>query len=151
MDIRALTAELALKYKAEITRFYYDNVRSAQFFEHYTLEEAEAKIDGFIGYLETDKCIAFGAFENNEIIGFIWAYAHPFREELRMYVNEIRVLEGYRRRCIGEELLKSVEKKAKKKGIKTVYLHAEGNNFESRKFYDSCGYTEERIQLRKEI
>ena len=151
MIIEFLTVEQSLKYKSEITQFYFDNVRANQLYECYTLQEAEAKIDSFIDHLEKDECLAFGAFDCDKIVGFIWAYKHSFREERRMYVNEIRVREEYRGRGIGSELLKSVEEKSKELGIDVIYLHAEGNNSGSRVFYDRCGYIEERIQFRKEL
>ena len=122
MKTEALTPELARKYKTEITRFYFDNVRSCRFLEHYTWEEAEAKTEGFIDHLENNECISFGAFENGEMIGFIWAYPHKFREENRMYVNEIRVREGCRHKGVGKSLLSAVEAKTKEMGLPAIYL-----------------------------
>ena len=148
---RLLDAEIAGKYRQEIARFYYDNVRSNAFYNHYTFEEAYEKIGGLISHLLDGTAIAYGAFEYEELCGFIWAYRHPFREEKRMYVSEIRVKEEYRHRGIGTELLRLVEAKAKEIGIGAMYLHAEANNADALKFYKDLGYKEERIQFRKEI
>ena len=95
--------------------------------------------------------MVYGAFYNEIIVGFIWAYPHQFREENRMYVSEIRVKEEYRSRGIGKSLLKTVESIAKEKGFPAIYLHAEANNQDARRFYVNCQYKEERIQFRKEI
>lgn len=151
VKIEAITPDLARKYRNEITKFYFDNVRSNQYHEHFGWEEAEEKIGGFINHLENDESIAFGAFEDEKIIGFVWAYPHQFREENRMYVNEIRVMEEYRGKGYGKKLLGFVEDKAKEMRVSAVYLHAEASNPESRKFYRCCGYEEERIQLRRTV
>ena len=68
-----------------------------------------------------------------------------------MYVSEIRVKEEYRGRGIGKELLGLVEEKAKEMGLGAVYLHAEAGNTDARRLYEACGYSEERIQMRKEL
>ena len=147
--IEAITPDLAQEYRIEITQFYYENVRSNQYYEHFRWEEAEEKIRGFIKHLENDECTAFGAFEDEKIIGFIWAYPHRFREENRMYVNEIRVREEYRGKGYGKKLLTLIEERAMEMGFTAVYLHAEANNADARCFYADRGYNEERIQLRK--
>ena len=149
--IRLLDAEIAERYRKEIAQFYYDNVRSNAFHSHYTYEEAYEKIGSLIGHLTDNTAIAYGAFENEELCGFIWAYRHPFREEQRMYVSEIRVKEEYRNRGLGTAMLKMVEEKAKEMGIGAMYLHAEVNNADALRFYKAFGCEEERIQFRKPL
>lgn len=149
MRIEALTDEKAEEYRKEIAELYYENVRSNSFHEHYTFDEAYEKIGSLIDHLRDDTATAYGAFHDTELVGFIWAYVHQFRDEPRMYVNEIRVKEEYRHRGIGSQLLKLVEDRAKEKGLPAVYLHAEAKNREVRRLYETCGYMEERIQMRK--
>ena len=108
-------------------------------------------IGDLIAHLSTNTCIAYGAFEGKEIIGYIWAYQHQFREELRMYVNECSVKDGYRSRGIGKALITLIEKRAKELGLPALYLHAEADSLDAVRFYRSNGYREERIQFRKEI
>lgn len=151
MKIENLTVEKAEKYRKEIAHFYYDNVRTCSSFEHYTYDEAFEKIGSFLNHLADYTATAYGAFEGEEIIGFIWAYIHQFREERRMYVNELRVKEEYRNRGIGSQLLKMVEDKAREQEIYALYLHVEANNQEAIRLYQRYGYRYERIQLRKEI
>ena len=151
MNIELLTAETADRYRKELTEFYHKNVCSAAYFTHFTIEEACEKIGNLIDHLKSHTAFVYGAFDGKEIIGFLWAYAHQFREENRMYVSEIRVKEDYRGRGIGTEMLKSVEAKAGEMRFDAIYLHAEAENTDVRKFYETMGYREERIQLRKEI
>ena len=151
MKIEEVTVEAAIRYRKEIAELYFENVRSCSGLEQYTYEEAYEKIGGMIGHLDDQTAVVFGAFEEEMLCGFIWAYIHPFREEIRMYVNEIRVKEEYRKRGIGTMLINEVEKKAKELGIGTIYLHAEGTNQVSRTFYTVCGYDEERVQYKKRL
>jgi ribosomal protein S18 acetylase RimI-like enzyme len=149
--IEELTVETAEKYREQIAQFYFENIRSCAFLNHFTSEDAYKKIGDFIEHLKDRTAISYGAFDDEKIVGFIWSYVHQFREEKRMYVNEIRVKEAYRGRGIGKELLRLVENKAKEMGLGAVYLHAEAGNIDARKLYEACGYLEERIQMRKEI
>ena len=151
MKIEPITAEMAERHREQIVQLYFENVRSNAFHSHYTYNEAYEKIGSLIVHLRDDTAIVYGAFEDDELIAFIWAYVHQFREETRMYVSEIRVKEEYRRHGIGSQMLRMVEDKAKELGIGAIYLHAEANNPEAIRFYKTSGYCEERIQLRKEL
>lgn len=151
MRIEALTAEKAEKYRREIAQLYYENVRSNSFHAHYTFEEAYEKIGSLIDHLKDNTATVFGVFEGEELVAFIWAYVHQFREEPRMYVSEVRVKEEYRNRGLGKQLIRFVEDKAKRMGFGAIYLHAEAQNKVARRLYEACGYMEERIQMRKEL
>ncbi|MBR4205254.1 MAG: GNAT family N-acetyltransferase [Clostridia bacterium] len=151
MRTEALTAETVRKYRGEIARFYFDNISSCSCMSHYTFGEAYEKIGDFIRYLDAGEAIGYGLFEKAEICGYIWAYPHQFREEKRVYVNEIRIREDCRGQGYGKELLRLVEERAKEMGINAVYLHAEANNPSAVGFYHANGYEEERVQFRKEI
>ena len=88
-------------------------------------------------------------FDNEELVGFVWAYPHQFRDEVRVYVNEIHVAEPYRGRGAGKQLLSAVESMAKSRGYGAIYLHAEGDNEGAISLYRSLGYEIERVQFRK--
>lgn len=115
------------------------------------LIEAEAKIEDFIVYLNKGDCIGYGLFCDKSICGFIWAYPYQFREERRLYISEIHIRENYRNKGYGKLLLEAVEAEAKENGLGALYLHAEASNKSAIRFYESCGYEKERIQLRKEL
>lgn len=151
VKVEELNPEVVCRYRNEIAQFYYENIRTCSCFEHYSFNEAYEKIGDLINHLSSNTCIAYGAFEEKKIIGYIWAYLHPFREETRMYINEIRVREEYRNRGIGKELIRMVEERAKELNLPALYLHAEATNSDAIRLYESIGYKTERIQLRKEI
>lgn len=151
MRIEPITATIAEKYRKDLAQLYFENARSCSFMDSFSQEDAYKKIGDFIEHLKGHKAIGYGAFEDKLLCGFIWAYPHQFREENRMYVNEIRVREEYRNRGVGSQLLRLVEDGAKRQGLGAIYLHAETGNKDARRLYESCGYIEERVQLRKEI
>ena len=146
-----LNAETVRKYRQEIAQFYYGNMQTCSCLEHYSFDQAYEKIGDLIDHLSTNTCIAYGAFEGSEIIGYIWAYPHSFREEKRMYISECTVKEGYRNNGIGKAMISLVEQRAKESGFPAIYLHAEAGSMDAVRFYESAGYKKERIQFRKEI
>lgn len=146
-----LNAETVQKYRNEIAQFYYGNMQTCSCLDHYTYDQAYEKIGDLITHLNKNTCFAYGAFEGEEIVGYIWAYQHQFREELRLYINECSVKEGYRKRGIGRSMISLIEQRAKDLGLPAVYLHAEAGSSDAVQFYESNGYREERIQFRKEI
>lgn len=149
MKIVPITAEMAERHREQIAQLYFENVRSNAYHSHYTYEEAYEKIRSLIDHLKDDTATVFGAFKDDELVAFIWAYVHQFREENRMYVSEIRVKEEHRKHGIGSQLLRLIEDRAKELGFGAIYLHAEANNPEAIGFYKAAGYCEERIQMRK--
>ena len=146
-----LNAENVQQYRREIAQFYYGNMQTWSCLGQCSFNEAYEKIGDLIGHLNTNTCVAYGAFDDNEIVGYIWAYPHPFREEERMYISEISVKKEYRSRGVGKRLVALIEEKAKKSGLPALYLHAEAGSPDAIHFYESMGYTQKRIQLRKEI
>ena len=118
---------------------------------HCSFDRADEKIGELITHLQTHTCISYGAFENDKIIGYIWAYPHPFRDETRMYISELSVKKDHRRQGVGTALMNLVETRAREEGFPALYLHAEAGSAEATRFYEAAGYMPERIQFRKEI
>lgn len=144
-----LKREQCQKYKARLCKFYYSNIMSCTYLDNFSYQDAELKIEGMIEHVSDGSAMVFGVFDNEELIGYVWAYQHQFREEMRVYVNEIHVAEPYRGRGIGKQLLSAVESMAKERGYGAIYIHAEGNNEGAINLYRSQGYEIERVQLRK--
>ena len=117
--------------------------------DSFSYKDAELKIENLIGHVADGSAMVFGVFDNEELIGYVWAYRHQFREEVRVYVNEIHVAEPYRGRGVGKQLLYAVESLAKERGYGALYIHAEGNNEGAISLYRNQGYKIERVQLRK--
>lgn len=146
-----LSHELCLKYKNRLTEFYYSNIKACSYMDNFSYNAAESKIEGMIEHVMNDSAFVFGVFDKELLVGFVWAYKHPFREEERMYINEIRVDELYRGRNVGKQLLSTVEDLARKQGLGAVYLHTEGDNDGAIRLYEKAGYELERVQFRKAL
>jgi len=146
-----LNREQCLKYKERLTSFYYSNIKTCAYMGSFTYKDAEQKMDGLIEHVSNGSAIVYGVYDSEDLIGYVWAYEHPFREEIRMYVNEIHVDEAYRNRGIGKQLLSAVENQVKERGYGALYIHAEGNNDDAIRLYQNEGYVVERVQLRKAL
>lgn len=146
-----LNREQCLKYKERLTSFYYSNIKACAYMDSFSYDDAEKKIDGLIEHVSNGSAMVYGVFDNEDLVGYIWAYEHPFREEVRVYVNEIHVDESYRNRGIGKQLLSAVESLARSRGYGALYIHAEGNNDAAIRLYQNEGYVIERVQLRKAL
>ena len=151
MRIESLTPETASTYQHELAQLYLQNIRACSHLDRFSLDDARDKIDSLAQHLAKNTCVAYGAFHEDALCGFVWAYPHRFREEPRMYVSEIRVAEDWRNRGIGTQLLECVEDKTRELGIGAIYLHAEADNPDAIRLYESIGYRTERLQLRKEL
>lgn len=146
-----LNCEQCLKYKNRLTEFYYLNMRLCSYMDCFSEGDAKSKIDHLIDYVSNGSAMVLGAFDKENLVGFLWAYEHQFRDEKRVYVSEIHVDELYRGRGIGKSLLSAVESIAKEKGYPALYLHAEGSNDRVVDLYKKEGYVIERVQLRKAL
>jgi len=146
-----LDLDQCLKYKSRLTDFYYSNIKACSFMDSFSYRDAEQKIDGMIEHVSKGTAIVLGVFDKENLIGFIWAYENPFREEIRIYVNEIHVDALYRNLGVGKRLLSAVESIARERGYSAIYLHAEGSRENALHFYKREGYAVERVQFRKQL
>lgn len=149
--LRRLTPELCVEYQAELLNLFYANVKTCKFTDQFSKKEAEEKISQLKLYLEQDAAISYGYFCEDVLVGFIWAYRHTFREEPRVYVSVVQVLESWRGRGIGGELLRAVEADARHIGVPALYIHTEAENEGAIRLYKKEGYIQERVQLRKQL
>ncbi len=152
MKIKRLFAKDCEKYQKELTYYIYESVKNAAFEESYVEEQAYQKYQELHDYLDQEKAIVFGAFEEQRLIGFLWSYPYPFRDDKkRLYVSILHIDSEFRNKHYGEELLKKMEDVAVDLGFQAIYLHAEAQNQGALRFYERAGYKKERIQLVKQV
>ena len=144
-----LDGEQCLKYKERLAEFYYLNMTYCSCMDGFSYKDAERKIESLIEHVRNGSAMVYGTFDQENLIGFVWAYEHPFREETRIYISEIHVDERYRGRGMGKQLLTAVEGMARSRGYSALYLHAEGDKDDVIRLYQQQGYVIERVQLRK--
>lgn len=152
MTIEALSAEYIQSHQEILSQFIFRSVRNANYTEAFQLADAEKKSADLVQYVQESKAIVFGAFEDGEQIGFIWAYPYAFRSQTdRVYVSILYVNEQYRSMKIGQKLLAAVEDRARELGFRSVFLHTDASNTGAVKFYHNNGFSDERIQFVKEL
>ena len=89
------------------------------------------------------KSFAFVAKDENKIIGIITGNSY-YRE---IHISELIVLEEYRKKHIGSELIKTVENYFKDKGFENINLATYG--FQAPEFYKKCGFEIEFVRENK--
>ncbi len=86
----------------------------------------------------------FIAKENEKVIGILTG--HSYYDEV--HISDLIILEQYRNKHIGTDLIKSVEEHYKNKGFKNINLTT--YNFQAPEFYKKCGFNIEFIRENKE-
>lgn len=148
VNILFVNSDMARKYKDKFADLIYASNHHANFTDSYSHEEADMKCSEMIDYLEKNQAAVLGAFDNDSLIGMLWSYPYPFREDKnRLYISIVHIDETYRGQKIGSRMFSLIDNYAKEKGYRCVFLHTEGDNAQARGFYKHCGFKEERVQL----
>ena len=82
VQIKEMTSVEINDYKSEISSFIYESIVLCNFEENYQRQQAEERCNELYNYLLAGKAIVLGAFDENEMVGFLWAYAQSFREDV---------------------------------------------------------------------
>lgn len=90
------------------------------------------------------KSFSFIAKINNEIIGIITGNSY-YQE---VHIDNLIVLEQYRKQHIGSKLMEKVENHFKNKGFKNINLTT--YEFQALEFYKKCGFEVEFVRENKE-
>ncbi|MDQ0593128.1 ribosomal protein S18 acetylase RimI-like enzyme [Chryseobacterium ginsenosidimutans] len=86
-----------------------------------------------------EKGHSFGAFQDNELIGWIIC---DFREwNNSLFIENMLVSETFRRQNIGRLLIKAVNRKAKELQCRIVELETQNTNYGAIQFYQKAGFT----------
>lgn len=111
----------------------------------------EDKLENIKSYLNDDTAICFIAINKDEVVGFIWAYERTYlNNEKRMHINNFVINENYQGYGIGKKLYNAIHHQALEDGISNIDLMVTATS-ESVKFYEKLGFTNERIQMKKEV
>jgi ribosomal protein S18 acetylase RimI-like enzyme len=90
-------------------------------------------------------------------VGYVWFEVQARPETAfnpsrpRIYVHNISVAPGARRRGVATTLMSYVEQQAASKGIYEVVLDTWAENLEARRFFGSQGFAEFNVMLRKKL
>ena len=111
----------------------------------------EKKLNELKQYMEEEKAFVYGAFYNNELIGFIWGYPHIYFDSRRMFVNSLVVEKKYEKNGIGRQLINELINCAKELKMDEIDLTVAPFNENAMKFYEHLGFVSERIQMKLSI
>lgn len=111
----------------------------------------ESKINALPEYIDSDRAIVYGVFNESRLSSFIWAYPIMNPNGRVLHVAYIAVSETDRNKGVGSKLIAAIEQDAKKMGIKSVELIVGSNNYIARSFYIKNHYKEDRLILKKTI
>ena len=92
--------------------------------------------------LENPKGISLIAEIDNQIAGFIIGLIYNYGTTRTGHVYTIDVAVKHRRKGVGLELLKALEKRFVENGVETCYLEARRENVAALELYQKHGYTE---------
>lgn len=149
IQIKQLTNSDIEKWQNQFSGLLLETYMSSFKSEDVEEEFISSKVEDLKGYIEQEKAIVFGAFRS-ELIGFIWCYPRAFVGGERLHINQFVVDSSYRDSGIGSRLLKTVEKYACEKNIRTIDLMVSVNS-PSAYYYEHKGFAKESYQMTKRM
>ena len=112
------------------------------------LEEiCKAKVLELQGYIKEGKAVVFGAFKNDRLIAFLWAYPRFFFNQPRMFINGICVEEAWEGHGVAKKLVHLLKNYAVEHGCAALDLTVAPFNEKAIGFYHHLGFADERIQM----
>jgi len=91
--------------------------------------------------LARDESHLYVAAEDTAPVGFLIAYSVPRvdRDQDMIYLYEIQVLEGHRRRGVGAALVRALKDDCRGRNVMKVWVGTEADNTAARALYESTG------------
>lgn len=148
--IRRLKLEDADKYKEELINLLEDNLNINLPSNANNKARAVELWKNLKKFLENNTAIAIGSFQNDKILGFLWAYERgDFEKEL--FITQLVVTQKERNQGLGKKLMNNFIKIAEEMKIKKITLIATADNEQAVTYYKKCGFYVERVCLRKDL
>lgn len=97
-----------------------------------------------------NKQFIYVAEEDEKILGFITGEILAKKEWYTVQlgtINNLYVLDEYRHKGIGKQLMQTMMDSFKEKEIKTFELYAFSNNVDAIKFYEDIGFKKYNVQM----
>lgn len=129
-----------------LAKYEADNLENDKLdLEWFYREEGMDNVKKFI----KDK-ICYVAIEDEKIVGVITGEILSRQNWYKMQMGMIEnlfVLQEYRKNGIGKKLVEQIEKDFEEKNITTIELHTLNNNEEAIKFYEHIGFYKYNVQM----
>lgn len=144
-------------FNQQIANEYEDKIKVylKEVLEENIIENSQEKIEeiyhNMLTYIKDCSAIIIGAFENEQLIGFIWLYERKINTERRYHINYFIVDSEIRNKGIGKKLINKAYEIAKQNNIKKIELIVTKANENALSFYEKQDFKTERVILCKEI
>ncbi len=111
----------------------------------------EKKLESLLSHLNAKDAIVLGAFENEELLGFTWAYPFTRVEEPVMHIAYTSVLPGCQGQGIGAKLTLELEGYARAGGVKRLEMYVSKENEPSIAMHKRIGYYVHEFVMTKPV
>lgn len=118
------------KEKEKISKMYYENMCE---------------------FCKNGSAILLGAFNENVLVGFHWAYEISWGGEKRIHSYFIAVNEFYQNISVGTKLQEMLEKVAISRKIYIIDTNCEKRNIQSYRYHLKQGFTVESYRMLKKL
>lgn len=92
-----------------------------------------------------DAGYSFGAYAGDQLVGLLIAEPHEWNRSL--WVWEFHVIESYRKRGIGRQLMERAVEQARRAGFRTIVCETQNTNVTAIQAYRNLGFRLEGIDL----
>jgi len=151
MKIEKLQINDCLKFADEIGKLLLETLSINLPKQRYSIKQAEQMVNDLAQYLLDGTAVVFAAFNEEDLIGFLWAYSRVVGSEKRMHLNHLAVKESSRGKGIGSMLMCELEEYTRANNYAGIDLLSSISNQRAISFYEKRGYLVERVQLYKEV
>ena len=149
IEIKLINQDLAKLYEKDF-KTYIGQVLKANYIDN-TDKRIEGIYNNMLEYINDGSAFIVGAFQKEEMVGFIWAYERNLNNKKRYHINYFIVNEENRKQGIGKKLIDEIYKIAKKNNIEEIELIVTERNSGAVQFYNKEDFKVERITLCKKL
>ena len=150
MEYRLLKPSDVAKYRIQMVELM-EIVLNDNITQKYPPNQAEIYVGKISGYIEDGSAIVSGAFDNENLIGFSWAYELSIFGERRVHIDMIGVNQEYRKQGVARKLIDIQIEEIKKRNINILEAMTTKANSNSYNWFRSMGFKDERIKVRKDL
>lgn len=145
-EVQELTAQ-----KAAVYALFADVLKTNFPYANSVSEKAEESFSSLIRYVEEGSAIVYCVFQENAIVGLLWAYKRSFMGALRIHVDEFVVSPACRGKGLGRLLMAALEEYAAAEGIAEIDLLVSAASESGVAFYQQNGFVNERFWMKKNV
>lgn len=151
MEIRRITEDDIINNEMTIKNLIEENYRINFNVSGDLSELACNGYDNMLGFLRDGSAILIGAFDKENLIGFLWAYCRTIMGERKIHITQIIVGSKARGSGIGKQMLQILEGIAFDIDVKKIELMATVENKRTINFYKKNGFLIKRVQMEKNL